>query len=233
MASTTDEKELISIRDEQGTGRKPAWQPYDRLYFITMDDAALDPVQQVEMACRSGIRWIQLRMKNADEAVFLEAALAARRICADWDCALIINDRVEVARAIKAHGVHVGKQDLSVADARRLLGADAIVGGTANTFSDVLLHYKQGADYVGVGPYRYTTTKKNLSPLLGLIGYKVLLAQLQEAGVTMPLVAIGGITQADVHALFQAGVQGIAFSGMLVHAAEPSATVRALQAAIF
>src|SRR5882757_8160274 len=138
------------------------------LNFITRDETSMTHLEQVEAACRAGIRWIQLRMKQADEVTFRETALAARKICDTWDCTLIINDRVELAVEVGAHGVHVGKGDLSVGEARRLLGRDVIIGGTANTMDDIREHYRQGADYIGLGPYQWTSTKKNLSPLLGL-----------------------------------------------------------------
>ena len=85
---------------------------------------------------------------------------------------LIINDRVEVAVAVDADGVHVGKEDMPVREARRMMGEGKIVGGTANTVEDIREHYRGGADYIGLGPYRYTTTKKKLSPVLGLEGYR-------------------------------------------------------------
>ena len=203
----------------------------ERLYFITMDGTEADHVRQVEAACKAGIRWIQLRMKSADDDAFREAAFAAKKICKARDCALFINDRVEIAREVKAHGVHVGKQDMSVAEARRRLGEDALIGGTANTPEDIRMHYKQGADYIGLGPYRYTTTKKNLSPVLGLEGYRQIIIQLRAEGIVIPVIAIGGIERKDVTDLFRVGVHGIAFSGMLVHAGDPLTTVRMLEAA--
>jgi len=146
--------------------------PINDLYFITMDDAPLTHLQQVEAACRAGIQLIQLRMKLADNAAFREVAGAAKQICDEWGVRLIINDRVEVAREVGAYGVHLGKEDMTVAEARVILGEDFVIGGTANTIEDIRLHYSQGADYIGLGPYRWTGTKKNLSPILGLEGYQ-------------------------------------------------------------
>ncbi|HVW62523.1 MAG TPA: thiamine phosphate synthase [Puia sp.] len=199
------------------------------LNFITKDDAPLNHLQQVEAACRAGIRWIQLRMKQADDRTFLETAHAARKICDTWGCMLILNDRVELAAEAGAQGVHVGLQDMSVADARRLLGEGFIIGGTANTIEDIRRHYEQGADYIGLGPYRFTDTKKNLSPLLGLQGYQRIMTQLREEGIGIPVVAIGGIGGEDIGALVDAGVAGIAFSGLLVRAGDWESTVRGLE----
>ena len=186
------------------------------MYFLTMDDAPMGPVQQIEAACRAGIRWIQLRMKLASDGEVLDAALAAKKICFEWGCKLIVNDRVEVALEADVDGVHLGKQDMPVNEARRLLGKEKMIGGTANTIEDIREHWRQGADYIGLGPYRFTTTKKNLSPILGLEGYRRIMRQVKAEGIGLPVVAIGGIGMEDAAALYEAGVQGIAFSGMLI-----------------
>jgi thiamine-phosphate pyrophosphorylase len=199
---------------------------FERLYFLTNDD---EPVEQVAMACAAGIRWVQLRMKEASDAEVLAAALAAKPICERYGCMLLINDRVEVAMAAGVQGVHLGQLDMAVAEARRLLGEGKIVGGTANTIAQLREHRRQGADYIGLGPYRYTTTKKNLSPVLGLEGYRAIMTGLRAEGVAIPVVAIGGIGAADVAPLLEAGLHGVAFSGMLVHAADPAALVRSLR----
>jgi thiamine-phosphate pyrophosphorylase len=136
---------------------------------------------------------------------------------------------VEIAAEVKAHGVHLGKQDMSVRVARRRLGDGFIIGGTANTLEDIREHFRQGADYIGLGPYRYTTTKKNLSPVLGLEGYLSIMSRLRKEGIPIPVVAIGGIRMEDAAPLLEAGLQGIAFSGLLVHAGDRQAMVRSLE----
>jgi len=202
------------------------------LNFITKDEASMSHLEQVEAACRAGIRWIQLRMKQADDVMFRETALAARQICDAWGCKLIINDRVEIAAEVGAHGVHVGQQDMTVAEARRLLGTDFIIGGTANTIDDIRRHYREGADYIGLGPFRWTDTKKNLSPLLGLAGYQRIMTELRREGIDVPVVAIGGVEREDIGALVDAGVYGIAFSGLLMRSKDWAATVRGLEAEV-
>jgi thiamine-phosphate pyrophosphorylase len=212
-----------------GLVRSATWRPPGRLYFITMDETPAGHLRQVEEACRAGIRWIQLRMKQASDAEVKETALAAKKICDASGSMLIINDRVEVAVAVDAHGVHLGKEDMTVSEARRLLGEDKIVGGTANTLEDVLEHHRQCADYIGLGPYRYTTTKKNLSPILGLEGYRQIMLRLKQEGIFIPVVAIGGIGSKDVLPLLEAGLYGIAASGMLVHAEDRQVLVQSLE----
>ena len=122
---------------------------------------------------------------------------------------------------IHADGVHLGKKDMPVAEARKMLGKDFIIGGTANTFEDVKMHYEAGADYIGCGPFRFTTTKKNLSPILGLEGYRSIVSQMKEAGIHLPIVAIGGITFEDIPSIMATGVTGIALSGTILRADNP------------
>lgn len=213
------------------TGRLDAETPgiNPTLYFITMDEGPLDHLQQVQAACNAGIQWIQLRMKQADDPTFLATARAAKKICDAAGCALIINDRVSIAAEVKAHGVHLGKLDMSPAAARQLLGSGYIIGGTANTADDITGHYRAGADYVGLGPFRYTTTKKSLSPILGLEGYQKIMDQLRREQINIPVIAIGGIGKEDIVSLLDTGIQGIAFSGLLVHARDRPAVVRELK----
>lgn len=201
----------------------------ERLYFLTMDGASIGHVAQVEAACIAGIRWIQLRMKHASDEEMRETAIEIKKICRRYDCTFLINDRVEIAAEVGADGVHLGKQDMAVGLARRRLGRDRIIGGTANTLEDIREHCRQGADYIGLGPYRYTTTKKNLSPVLGLGGYQRIMDQLHREGVHLPVVGIGGISVRDVAGLLEAGLYGVAFSGMLVNAEDKAALVNEIK----
>jgi thiamine-phosphate pyrophosphorylase len=197
-----------------------------------MDGAGPGPAEQIGAAVRAGIRLVQLRMKDASDAEFLDVAREAKDVCDAQGCMLIINDRVEIAVEVDAHGVHVGREDLPVREARRVLGEGKIVGGTANTFGDIREHFEGGADYVGLGPYRYTTTKKKLSPVLGLYGYREVMRELKAAGMAIPVMAIGGIGVEDVRGLVEAGVYGVAFSGALVRAEDRPGVVRAMESEV-
>jgi thiamine-phosphate pyrophosphorylase len=226
---------MASTFGTTGLTRAGAGRPLERLYFVTMDGAVrtdgtpIGHVEQVEAASRAGIRWIQLRMKEATDAEVMAAAKEAKKICDARGCVLIINDRVEIAAAVDVHGVHLGKEDMTVREARRLLGENKLIGGTANTLEDIRKHHLEGADYIGLGPYRYTTTKKNLSPVLELEGYRRIMSGLEQERIDIPVIAIGGIGVGDVAPLLDAGLYGIAFSGMLVHAGDRLALVRALE----
>lgn len=203
-----------------------------RLYFITMESAPAGIPEQVGIACRAGIRLIQLRMKEATDAEFLRAAFAAKQVCDAHGCSLIVNDRVEIAAAIDAAGVHVGNEDLPVSEARKIMGPGKIVGGTANTAEDIRRHFRGGADYIGLGPYRYTATKRKLSPVLGLDGFRHVLRVLKDESIEIPVFAIGGIGPEDTRALVELGIHGLAFSGSFLRAEDPNALVAEMEAII-
>ncbi|WP_079471614.1 thiamine phosphate synthase [Chitinophaga ginsengisegetis] len=176
-------------------------------------------------ACDAGCTWIQLRIKNESPATVLPVAEAVKKICDRYQASLIINDYPQIAVAVAAAGVHVGKLDMTVAAARAITGDKMIVGGTANTLADILQHVQDGASYVGVGPYRFTTTKQNLSPILGLSGYQSILQSLKEKNIGIPVIAIGGILPEDIPALMETGIHGIAVSGLITHATDKQAVV--------
>lgn len=160
-------------------------------------------------------------MKNADSKTLKETALLVQSLCKQYQATFIIDDHVELVKEIGADGVHLGKNDMPVAQARQFLGKNYIIGGTANTFEDVMLHYRSGADYIGCGPFRFTTTKQKLSPTLGLEGYRNIIQQMTEANIHIPIVAIGGITRYDISDILATGVQGIALSGTILNSNDP------------
>ncbi|WP_343667248.1 thiamine phosphate synthase [Chitinophaga sp.] len=185
------------------------------IQYISQQTNTCSHIDNIRMACAAGCQWIQLRMKNADIPTLTATATLAKEVCDAYGATLIINDHPDIAAMVDAHGTHVGKEDMTVAAARRIVGPHKIVGGTANTLEDILRHVADGADYVGLGPYRFTTTKQNLSPILGLEGIRRILSQLP---VRIPVIAIGGIMPEDVPDLFSTGIQGIAVSGLITHA---------------
>ena len=185
-------------------------------YITTTPEAA-------ELACRGGVRWVQLRVKNQPYATWKQLALETQAVCRRHGATLLINDNPRLAQDIGADGVHLGLADMPPAEARAMLGATFIIGGTANTFADVQRHAAAGVDYVGLGPFRFTSTKEKLSPVLGLAGYTEVMRQCRAAGLAVPVVGIGGVTLADVPALLDTGLHGVAVSGAIGAAAEPSA----------
>ena len=164
---------------------------------------------------------MQLRMKEASREEIVRTGHEVRRLCDTYGATFIIDDHVELVREIRADGVHLGQKDMPVGQARDILGDKVLIGGTANTIEEVCRHYLQTADYVGCGPFRFTTTKKGLAPVLGLEGYRDIVTKMAEQGISIPLIAIGGITAADIPDIMQTGVSGIAVSGAVLKASSP------------
>lgn len=196
------------------------------LQFITHANDRYNELTQAEEALRGGCRWVQLRMKNASDEEVLSVGKRLRDLTREYDACMIVDDRVRIAQQLHADGVHLGKNDMPIDVARQILGPDYIIGGTANTIEDIKRIYMQGADYIGCGPFRFTTTKERLAPLLGLEGYKNLVEDMHRQQIYLPMVAIGGIVCDDIPAIMQTGVEGVAISGAIAHADSPLEATR-------
>ncbi|TPN87564.1 thiamine phosphate synthase [Aquimarina algicola] len=191
------------------------------LQYISQGETPQEHLQNIKKVCEAGCKWVQLRIKEEDLATYIHTAIEARNICDAYQATFIVNDDVSVAKVAMADGVHLGKKDMCVEEARDILGDDYIIGGTANTAEDCAQHIRNGVDYIGLGPFRHTTTKKNLSPILGIEGYKKTIEKLKrEVHRSVPIVAIGGITQNDIDSIFRLGFKGIAASGLLTHTSD-------------
>lgn len=198
----------------------------EMLQFITDSPTVAGTVAQARDALEGGCRWVQVRMKNATDSEVLEAATEIKNMAAAYGAKVIIDDRVHLVAPSGADGVHLGKDDMALDTARQLLPPGTIIGTTINRFEDISERRLQGADYYGAGPFRFTTTKQRLAPVLGTEGYRQLIRSLREAGITRPVVAIGGITQADVPALLDTGIDGIAVSGAISRTDNPIEATR-------
>lgn len=191
------------------------------LQFITHPSEHYSIAEEAQMAIEGGCRWIQLRIKEASDDEVRQVAMEIIPMCRETETFLIIDDRVELVNELKVSGVHLGKNDMDPLEAREILGPHAIIGITANTAEDIIRYKGKDVDYVGLGPFRHTTTKKNLSPVLGIEGYASVVSQVRQAGVELPIVAIGGITIDDIDAIMATGVNGIAVSGAIINAPDP------------
>lgn len=198
----------------------------ETVQFITHYTGRYSYLDSARMALQGGCRWIQLRMKDATADEIRPVAAEVRRLCNDCGAIFIIDDHVELVKEIQADGVHLGKNDMPVAEARRILGEEYIIGGTANTYEDVKQHWMDGVNYIGCGPFRYTTTKQKLSPILGLEGYREIIRKMRAENIRLPVVAIGGITFTDIPTVMQTGVTGIALSGAVLRADNPAEEMR-------
>lgn len=185
------------------------------LQFITHTTDHLEDV------LHGGCRWVQLRIKDATDDDFVAIGRETGRLCRKYGATFIIDDRVHLVETLGADGVHLGKNDMAPSGARKIIG-NKIIGATANTSDDVVSALAEGADYLGIGPFRFTTTKKNLAPVLGLDGYRRIMAP----GIPVPVVAIGGITLDDLPDLKTTGVAGVAVSGLILNSSNPEETTR-------
>ena len=191
------------------------------IQYISNSNAKYSHLQGIRLALAGGCRWIQLRMKDCADDEIIPVAKQVKELCREYGAKFVIDDNVEIAKLLDLDGVHLGKNDMPVAEARILLGENKIIGGTANTFEDVERIYREGADYIGCGPFRFTTTKKRLAPILGLEGYRSITSRMKSAGIDIPMVAIGGIKAGDIKDIMQTGVDGIALSGSVLNAENP------------
>lgn len=203
-----------------------------RIQFITDNRHGYSHSEAAEKVLKGGCRWVQLRMKGATDAEIIEEGRRVATLCKAYGATFIIDDKVHLVKRLNADGVHLGKHDMSVREARQILGNDYIIGGTANTMVDVVRLYDEGADYIGCGPYRFTTTKKNLSPTLGLTGYSQIVKEMRERGINLPIVAIGGITEKDIPRLMTTGITGIALSSSVLRDNHPTKSMRGIRTTI-
>lgn len=188
-----------------------------KLQYISQGDTQEEQLNNIQKALEFGCRWIQLRFKKANTETLEQTALLVKQLCRKFDAIFIINDNVGLAKKVDADGVHLGLTDTSIREARELLGEDKIIGGTANTYEDVVQRFQEKCNYVGLGPYKFTTTKEKLSPIVGLEGYKKIISTLKSEGIEIPIFAIGGILEEDIDPILNSGIFGIAVSGLITN----------------
>lgn len=193
--------------------------------FIT-DGTPEQCVQQTREAIKGGIRWVQLRMKDAAAETVKSTALEILPLCRRSGAIFIVNDHPQLALEIGADGVHLGKNDMPPAEARRLLGPEAIIGATANSLDDIKRVSREPIDYIGLGPLHFTGTKKNLADVLGIGGVSSVLDYMRCNDIDIPVVVIGGITVDDIPAVIKAGADGVAVSGAIAHASDIAEAAR-------
>jgi thiamine-phosphate pyrophosphorylase len=188
---------------------------YNKLQYISQGESIEEQLYNIHQALDNGCDWIQMRFKHQKPKKAMALAEAVKFLCEEYLANFIINDDVYLAEKINADGVHLGLSDMEVAEARAILGKTKIIGATANTFEDIIRQTNNGCDYIGLGPFQHTKTKTNLSPILGLEGYRSIIAKMNESQVNIPVYAIGGIILSDVNFLMKTGIHGIAVSGII------------------
>lgn len=190
---------------------------YSKLQYISQGKTSKEHLLNIQSVLDAGCSWIQLRLKNVDPLEYESMANKVKEICSKYKATFIINDNVLIAKNCDSDGVHLGLNDMLVLEARKILGENKIIGGTANTLEDVLKRIDEQCNYIGLGPYKFTNTKTNLSPILGLKGYSEIISKLNTEQKQIPIYAIGGIELQDIEQLFQTGIHGIAVSGLLTN----------------
>lgn len=190
---------------------------YSKLQYISQGSSPEEQLLNIKKVLDDGCIWIQLRFKNKPKEQVLLLAEKVRTLTERYRSTLIINDSIDIAQCIDADGVHLGLKDADISLARSILGREKIIGGTANTIQHIEQRVGERCDYIGLGPFRYTETKQNLSPILGLSGYQSIISQMSKKESTIPIYAIGGIQLDDIDAILNSGIYGVAMSTALTH----------------
>ncbi len=198
-----------------------------RLHVITDCRAGRDPLPSVRAALSAGAPVVQVRAKDLSDRALYALALQVREACDETGATCVVDDRPDVALAVGAAGTHLGAMDLPVSAARRIVGADHVLGGTAREPISGQALVDEGASYLGVGPAYDTTTKDGLPDAIGAAGVGAV-----AAAVDVPVIAIGGITADRVPELMAAGVWGVAVISAVSDAADPAAATRDLLRAV-
>lgn len=190
----------------------------EKLQYISQGFTIEDQELNIKKALDNGIKWIQVRWKNAPENDFIKLCEISKKLCSDNQTICIINDHVHIAKDLDADGVHLGLKDISIEIARHVLGENKIIGGTANTISDVLQRMNEPCDYIGLGPLRFTSTKEQLSPILDFEEYEKIIWDLKEKSLEIPKIfAIGGVVLSDIELLRSIGIYGAAVSRQITN----------------
>ena len=195
-----------------------------RFYAMVDTAGGQNPVALARILLEAGARIMQLRLKDAGSRDFLAAARAIVALCRAHDAILIVNDRADIAKLAGADGVHVGQHDLPLADARAIMGADSIVGVSTHSVEQARMAEAGGADYIGFGAI-YSGGLKQVANAQGPGRLRAV-----RAAVSLPIVAIGGITEATMPEVLAAGADAAAIITDVVRASDIPAKVRALLA---
>lgn len=206
---------------------------YNKLQYISQGKTIEEQLYNIQQALDAGCDWVQMRFKDQTAQKSLALAEAVKILCEEYLANFIVNDDLHLAELVAADGVHLGLTDMKIDEARAILGDTKIIGGTANTFEDIQNHVKNGCDYIGLGPFRYTATKEKLSPILGLSGYFEILQKIKKNKIEIPVYAIGGITLKDVSPLMETGIHGIAISGIITESSEKQKLIQQLNEKLY
>jgi thiamine-phosphate pyrophosphorylase len=193
---------------------------YNRLQYISQGESVEEQLLNIHLALDNGCDWIQMRFKHHKPKKIFALAEAVKFLCEEYLANFIVNDDVHLAERINADGVHLGLKDMSIVEARAILGKTKIIGATANTFEDIVRQVNNGCNYIGLGPFQHTKTKNKLSPLLGIEGYRSIIAKMN-------------LTLVDINPLMKTGIHGIAVSGTITKSDEKQLLITQLNEKLY
>ena len=198
------------------TAKKFAMKKYiEKLQFITHDIPQHTHIEQVQIACEAGAKWIQYRCLTKNDAELLKDISVIGEICDDWGATLIVTNHIHLKGKGDIQGFHIEDMDADFIALRKLIGEEYTLGGSANTVENLIRLANEGADYAGLGPFSVTSTRPNDLPMLGYKGYTYVAEQLELKGIIFPILAVGGVTLLDVPSLMETGIYGIAASSSI------------------
>lgn len=206
---------------------------YNKLQYISQGNTVEKQITNIRKALDNGCEWIQLRFKTQNTMDLFNLAESTKILCDVYSANYIINDNVYLAQQFEADGVHLGLTDMKISEARQILGDTKMIGGTANTFADIQQRSAEQCDYIGLGPFQYTDTKENLSPILGIEGYRSILKKVKSKKIAIPIYAIGGIALENIEILMETGIYGIAVSSLITKSEKPKKLISQLNEKIY
>ncbi len=193
-----------------------------KLHYLTQDLENRSHLEQVEIACQAGCKWIQYRcLSKSDEEMLAELHPIAS-VCDDWGATLIVTNHYHLLHLADIQGVHIEDMDLNLNIIREQIGEDKTLGASATNFEQIKNHIQNSADYIGCGPFAHTDTKPNDNTHWGINGYQEMVEKLKKENLEIPLIAAGGVNQKDVEALLKTGIHGIAVSAAINKTENPS-----------
>ena len=196
-------------------------------HFITHDIPGKSHLEQVQMACEAGANWIQYRCLTKNERDLIAEINEIEKICDDWGATLILTDHCSLLSMVDAQGIHIEDMKADFKAIRERIGETKTLGASANTFEDIQRIVDSGVvDYIGCGPLSDTQTKPNNYSQLGIEGYRRIVEAMEKKGISIPVLAVGGVSLDDVEELVKANIFGIGVSGAVNFAENPASAIK-------
>ena len=204
-----------------------------QFHYLTQDLPHRSHLEQVNLACEAGAKWIQYRCLSKTDDEMLEELHPIASVCDDWGTTLIITNHFHLVALADIQGVHIEDMNADLAAIRNIIGEDKTLGASANTFEQIKKHIHNGADYIGCGPFGHTDTKPNQSAHWGVEGYQNMVETLKAENLEIPLIAAGGVQLQNVTALMNTGIYGVAVSAAVNLSGNPQEAYKAIHQLLY